>query len=349
MPRRPDPLFSIPKPEAFTEPVLDLLGGVARPRPLAGDEAIAALGRIEAAAKGGDPRACAELARRLLTEEPGARTNRRALGLLRKSAAADYPEGLHLLGLLHMRGQGLRQDKVEGARLIERAALLGSCAAQCDMARACLLGAGAPANAARALYWLRLAAAQGDAQEALRAGRMYREGEGCARGPESDAQAARWLELAARAGVPQAQYGLAELLRRARDPARARQWMREAAFSGIVDAQFRIGVANWSGAGGSVDQREAVRWLCRAAEGGSPRAAAMLAGFLMTGNGLPLSASRAWTLFRWAERLGDADSAATARILERQLSEEERAAGLALLTSAAPREILERLIPRAER
>ena len=69
----------------------------------------------------------------------------------------------------------------------------------------------------------------------------------------------------------------------------------------------------------------------------------------MTGNGLPLSASRAWTLFRWAERLGDADSAATARILERQLSEEERAAGLALLASAAPREILERLIPRAER
>ena len=47
MPKRPDPLFEIPRPAAFTEPVLDLLGGVARPRSLSGEEAIAALARIE--------------------------------------------------------------------------------------------------------------------------------------------------------------------------------------------------------------------------------------------------------------------------------------------------------------
>lgn len=92
-----------------------------------------------------------------------------------------------------------------------------------------------------------------------------------------------------------------------RDPAAARKWMREAAFSGIVDAQFRIGVANWSGIGGKVDQREAVRWLCRAAEGGSAKAAAMLAGFLMTGNGLAYSPARAWALFmraaKWATKM----------------------------------------------
>lgn len=350
MPKRPDPLFEIPRPAAFTEPVLDLLGGVARPRPLAGGEAIAALGRIEAQARAGDPAAQAELARRLLTEDPDARKNRRALLLLRKSAAARSPEGLHLLGLLHLRGQGLKRDPAEGVRLLEEAAFLGSLPAQTDLAKAHALGVGTPKDEAKALYWLRLAAARGDAASALAAGRMYRDGLGAGKDDEA---AAGWLERAARAGLPAAQYELAELLRRrdagARDPAKSRRWMREAAFSGIVEAQFRIGVASWSGAGGAVDQREAVRWLCRAAEGGSAKAAAMLAGFLMTGNGLPLSPKRAWTLFLWAERLGDAGSGPLARMLEGQLTPEERREGEALLAEARPKELLEALIPRRER
>ncbi len=142
MPKRPDPLFEIPRPAAFTEPVLDLLGGVARPRSLSGEEAIAQLARIEAAAHQGDPEAQAELARRLLTESPNARTNRRALILLRKSAAQRSPAGLHLLALLNLRGQGMKKDPTEGVRLLEEAAYLGSAAAQTDLAKALALGIG---------------------------------------------------------------------------------------------------------------------------------------------------------------------------------------------------------------
>lgn len=350
MPKRPNPLFEIPRPAAFTEPVLDLLGGVARPRSLSGEEAIAQLARIEAAAHQGDPEAQAELARRLLTESPNARTNRRALILLRKSAAQRSPAGLHLLALLNLRGQGMKKDPTEGVRLLEEAAYLGSAAAQTDLAKALALGIGTAKDEGKALYWLRLAAAQGDNASALSAGRMYRDGLGTL---QNEREAQKWLEQAARAGIPAAQFELAELLRRRdislRDIPGARRWMREAAFSGIVEAQLRIGIASWSGAGGAVDQREAVRWLCRAAEGGSIKAASMLAGFLMTGNGLPLSLPRAWTLFRWAAERGDAGAESTARIIENQISQAERAEGEKLLKDLSPKAMLETLIPRSDR
>ena len=100
---------------------------------------------------------------------------------------------------------------------------------------------------------------------------------------------------------------------------------------------------------GAVDQREAVRWLCRAAEGGSTKAASMLAGFLMTGNGLPLSLPRAWTLFRWAAARGDSGAEATARIIENQISQTERAEGEKLLRDSSPKAMLETLIPRSDR
>ena len=383
MPKRPDSRFSIPQPEAFTEPVLDLLGGVARPRPLTGEEAIKRLAEMEARARAGDPESQAELARRLLTESPDARKNRRALGLLRHAAAAGCASGLHLLALVHLRGQGLAQNLEEGVRLLEEAAYRGSRAAQADLAHALLEGIGVPADPAKALYWLRLAAAQGDQASALAAARMLRDGVGrtSAGAPSSIAarlgsrfsstnlapgrmilpdpedadskEAEKYFTKAAKAGVPEAQHELAELLRRRgvaeRDPAAARRWMREAAFSGIVDAQFRIGVANWSGAGGAVDQREAVRWLCRAAEGGSVKAASMLAGFLMTGSGLPHSPARAWTLFLRAAKMGDASAAATAEMLEQGLTSEEKRVQREILRIKDPKSFLEALIPRAER
>lgn len=168
MPKQPDERFPIPQPQAFTEPVLDLLGGVARPRPLSGEEAIRRLNEMEARARAGDPESQAELARRLLTEAPNARKNRRALILLRHAAAAGSATGLHLLALLHLRGQGLSQDLTKGVELLESAAYRGSKAAQADLAHALLDGIGTSVNTAKALYWLRLAAAQGDEQSALK-------------------------------------------------------------------------------------------------------------------------------------------------------------------------------------
>ena len=107
---------------------------------------------MEARARAGDPESQAELARRLLTEAPNARKNRRALILLRHAAAAGSATGLHLLALLHLRGQGLSQDLTKGVELLESAAYRGSKAAQADLAHALLDGIGTCVNTLLAAF-----------------------------------------------------------------------------------------------------------------------------------------------------------------------------------------------------
>ena len=154
MPKRPDPRFPIPAPEKAEDYVLDLLGGIVRRRPLTGEEAMAQLIRLEEDARRGNPAAQTEFARRLLTDAPDSRKNRRALSLLRKAAARKLPEALHLLGVVMLRGQGLDADPAEGAKLLEEAAYLGSAGAAADLARLCRMGLGRPASDRDALLSL---------------------------------------------------------------------------------------------------------------------------------------------------------------------------------------------------
>lgn len=285
MPKRPDPRFPIPAPEKAEDYVLDLLGGIVRRRPLTGEEAMAQLIRLEEDARRGNPAAQTEFARRLLTDAPDSRKNRRALSLLRKAAARKLPEALHLLGVVMLRGQGLDADPAEGAKLLEEAAYLGSAGAAADLARLCRMGLGRPASDRDALYWYRIAGAKGHTASQREAGLMLRDG----RGTRADNdEAARWLRAAAQGRDPQAQYELARLHQcrgwAGADPEEAARWLTEAALSGVVEAQYRLGVHYWAGRGGRVDLREAVRWTCRAAENGSTQALTTLADFFLTGS-----------------------------------------------------------------
>lgn len=178
MPKRPDPRFPIPAPEKAEDYVLDLLGGIVRRRPLTGEEAMAQLIRLEEDARRGNPAAQTEFARRLLTDAPDSRKNRRALSLLRKAAARKLPEALHLLGVVMLRGQGLDADPAEGAKLLEEAAYLGSAGAAADLARLCRMGLGRPASDRDALYWYRIAGAKGHTASQREAGLMLRDGRG---------------------------------------------------------------------------------------------------------------------------------------------------------------------------
>ncbi len=351
MPKRPDATFSIPAPEAARNVVLDLLGGVVRRRPLTGEEALAALNRLEADAAAGDAAAQTAFARTLLTDSPDSRKNRRALLLLRRAVKKDLPQALHLLGLLYLRGQGLAADREKGAALVIRAATAGLAEAELDAAKAAKLGFGVPQSDAKALYWWRLAGAQGKTAAQREAGLAYLHARGTAKNYD---EAAKWLRLAALAGDPPSQFALARLHQR-RDWPNARSeeavhWMKEAAFSGIVEAQYRLGIFFWAGHAGKVDLREAVRWLCRAAENGSATAMTTLAGFLMTGNALPLNRQHAYTLLSAAAGKGDAGAAATAGSFDRLLSPREKRAALKVLReSEDDKHLIETLIPRNER
>ena len=126
--------------------------------------------------------------------------------------------------------------------------------------------------------------------------------------------------------------------------------MREAALSGVVDAQYRLGVFFWSGRGGRVDLREAVRWMCRAAENGSTLAMTTLSGFLLTGNALPLNRPSAYALLKAAANLGDASATATLPSMLLMLPPRERRQADKWVRSAtSTKSLVEFLIPRADR
>lgn len=351
MPKRPDPRFPIPAPEKAEDYVLDLLGGIVRRRPLTGEEAMAQLIRLEEDARRGNPAAQTEFARRLLTDAPDSRKNRRALSLLRKATARKLPEALHLLGVVMLRGQGLKADPAEGAKLLEEAAYLGSAGAAAGLARLCRMGLGRPASDRDALYWYRIAGAKGHTASQREAGLMLRDG--CGARADND-EAARWLRAAAQGRDPQAQYELARLHQRrgwaGADPEEAARWLTEAALSGVVEAQYRLGVHYWAGRGGRVDLREAVRWTCRAAENGSTQALTTLADFFLTGSALDMNRFNAYTLLKCAARLHDAGAATTLTALERMLTRSEKARATRLvMISKTPRVLVETLIPRQSR
>lgn len=351
MPKRPDDRFPIPASDRADNYVLDLLGGIVRRRPLTGEEALAQLNRLEADAKRGNPDAQTEFARHLLTDAPDNRSNRRALRLLRHAAQRRLPEALYLLGIVMLRGQGLKADPEGGAERLREAAYLGSAGAAADYARLCRLGIGRAASEKEALYWFRIAGAKGHVPSQREAGLSLRDGLGASRNLD---EAARWLRQAAQGRDAAAQYELARLYQRRdwpnADPGEAQRWLNEAAISGVVEAQYRLGVYYWAGRGGRVDLREAVRWTCRAAENGSTQALNTLADFFLTGNALPLNRFNAWTLLKCAARHHDANALMTMRALERMLTQSERARATRLvMTSRTTKRLVETLIPRADR
>ena len=351
MPKRPDDRFPIPASSREDNYVLDLLGGIVRRRPLTGEEALAQLQKLEADAAAGNPEAQTEFARYLLTDAPDSRKNRRALLLLRRAAKHSLPKALHLLGIVMLRGQGLKADPAEGARLLYAAAMAGLAPAARDYAALCRDGIGREASDKDALYWWRIAGAGGETDAQREAGLALRDGRGA---PKNLTEAAKWLERSALGRDGEAQYALARLHQRRdwpdADPIVAERWMREAALSGIVSAQYRLGIDCWSGRSGRVDLREAVRWTCRAAENGSTQAETTLAGFFLTGNALPLDRFRAYALLLSAARQGDGTACATLLSLNRMLTRREKTDALRLVRSHRPvRTLIETLIPRNER
>jgi len=357
MPKRPDERYAWPQVDETGDFVVDLLGGVVRRRPMSGDELLAREREVERMAEDGDPAAQTALARRLFTESPSAEKNRRAVRLLKKALKFNLPSAQLLWGLALLRGQGMAADPKEALVWLEKAAFAQDAAAQVTLAQCLEDGVAGESDPAGALYWRRLAAvrkpypassasAEMLADAALAAGRTY---EGMGQYAEAD----RWMTIAAKQSHGPAQFALARLHLRRDWPERSaeasRRWMNEAALSGILEAQFRLGVFFWSGAGGRVDIREAVRWLCRAAEGGHAQAVGMLAGFMLTGNALTLDRLRAWALLKIAEKLGDAASGLTAKGLEHALPLRERRQARDRWLTLPVKDALEDLIPRSER
>ena len=83
-----------------------------------------------------------------------------------------------------------------------------------------------------------------------------------------------WYEVAAHAGVPSAQFKLANAYLAgagvARDTAQAQQWYDRAARQGVTQAQNALGILLIGGAAAAPDPVEGYKWLLLAERGGHP-------------------------------------------------------------------------------
>ena len=118
----------------------------------------------------------------------------------------------------------------------------------------------------RDLLDLRTRADSGDAGAQFELGRRYFRGDGL---EQSDAEAVRWIGLAAEGGLPRAQAGLAWMYAAgkgvAKDDALAFSWYERAAVAGFPVAQFMLGRYYELGIGVAKDMTLAKEWYGTAA------------------------------------------------------------------------------------
>ncbi|NKC31344.1 tetratricopeptide repeat protein [Falsiroseomonas selenitidurans] len=153
---------------------------------------------------------------------------------------------------------------------------------------------------------LRAAAESGDARAAYKLGQAAEFGlGGSARQP---AEALRWYGVAAQAGLPWAQFRLAEALGRApagrRDNGRIIELTAASARGGVAQAAYNLGMMHLAGQGVMRDAQEAGRWLRLAAEEGVPEAQYNLGLLYYRGEGVPQQLYDALQFMRRAAESG---------------------------------------------
>ena len=221
------------------------------------------------------------------------------------------------LGVLALQGQGgLTPDQAEG--FLTAAAAQGQIQAQMLLAQQAM----DRQDWAVARRWYGVAAAQGGAQAQLVAGLLADQGLG---GPVDRAQAEAWFRAAAET-LPEAQLALGRLLTETGALPEAAIWLERAALAGLPEAQFNLAIALAQGAGLAPDPAAARGWYLRAARAGHAGAARNLSLMQARGQGGAQSfrAALAWAYLAGTEgtdlvaaltEVMDTDTAEAARAL----------------------------------
>lgn len=242
------------------------------------------------------------------------RNDAKAAELFEKAAKAGHRRAQLNIGILYARGQGVARDLVQARAWLEKAAAGGDAyalyalgramedghgPAQPDFTRAADLyrqaaekghplaglryglalndGAGIRKDPAAAQRWLTFAQERGVPEAALAMGDM------AARTPASRDKEANtkvvqsavaWYQVAANAGVPSAQFKLANAyfsgVGATRDSAQAVTWYARASQQGLPEAQHALGVMLIGGVAGPSDPVEGYKWLLLAEKGNHP-------------------------------------------------------------------------------
>jgi uncharacterized protein len=200
----------------------------------------------------------------------------------------------------------------------------GDAAAQFSLGRAYEDGNGTPQNDAQAAAWYRKAADQGNASAQNSLGLMYREGLGV---PRDQQEAVQWYHKAARQKNAAAMFNLGTAYYNGDgvgvDYRLAYAWFLLAqeqssvnAVSAIsrtgkelmageqIEAWFAIASMYQKGVDLEQNDHEAIKWLTKAADGGSAQAKVQMAGMYANGQGVPKDFARVLELCQSAAKQG---------------------------------------------
>ncbi|HWY13872.1 MAG TPA: hypothetical protein VNX86_01875 [Rhizomicrobium sp.] len=156
----------------------------------------------------------------------------------------------------------------------------------------------------------------------------------------NEAEAAKWLERAARQGEALAAYRLGTLYERGHgvplDMAKAVEWYQTAARAGNRKAMYNLAVAYAQGTGVEKNLSIAAQWFARAARLGMPDSQFNLGVLYERGMGVPQSLTEAYKWYSIAAAQGDAESKARIDAIATQITPGERASAEKAATEFRP-------------
>ncbi len=157
---------------------------------------------------------------------------------------------------------------------------------------------------------LRAAAIAGNAAAEFEVASRFAEGHGV---PQSDGEAVRWLQLAAKQGLAPAQFRLGAFYEKGiavkRDLAVARDLYAAAATKGNGKAMHNLAVLYAEGINGPADYRTAAQWFRKAADRGVTDSQYNLAILYARGIGVEQNYAESYKWFALAAGKGDSDAA----------------------------------------
>lgn len=188
----------------------------------------------------------------------------------------------------------------------QKAAEQGEPTAFTLVARIYAEGLGVPKDPETALKWYTRAAELGEPEAAFALGLLLAEGRGV---KKNRSKAADYFEIAAKKGHTVARYNLALIYLegegRAENFKRAAALLREAAEVGHAPAQYDLGTLYANGIGVAEDEVEAAIWTGRAAQAGHAQAQLEYASLLARGKGVEKDGKLAFEYIRLSAEQGN--------------------------------------------
>lgn len=224
---------------------------------------------------------------------------REAARWLELAAVQGRPEAKFALAELLATGQGMEHDDTRALRLYRELTKAGYLPAEQKAAAMIAEGRGETADSAPLRAVLEKSAQAGSVSAAKELAVGLLNG---SYGPPERIAGLRWLERAAAANHPIAQFLLAE---EGQAGAQRVQWLERAAQLGSTSAEFALGMAYAYGDGVPTDDRAAVKWYQRAAEKGHVAAQSSLGWRYLYGVTLTKDEVQALIWMRRAAAQGD--------------------------------------------